>query len=94
MEWAKFEDAASRMEEGRKVVLDQLTLELVEKGESVSKAERIARTSAKFKNYLRSMHESRKIANELKIEMENKNRAYWEQVSIEAQNRAEMKMSR
>lgn len=94
MEWARAEDIASRMEEGRRVVMDQITLELVKAGDSVAKAEKVARTSERFLKYLKSMHDARKVANELRIQKENADRAYWEQVSVEAQSRAEMRMTR
>lgn len=88
------EDIASRLEEGRKIVLDEITLSFVEKGESVSKAERMARTSERFKKYVRDMHAARKAANDLKIEAQNADRLYWSNVGHEANERAERRMSR
>ncbi len=94
LEWVRAEDIASRLEEGRRIVLDGMTLELVESGESVTRAEKAARTSDKFKTYIRKMHDARLAANELKIEKENLDRLYWALASQEANDRAERRMSR
>jgi len=94
LEFNAADDNASRLEEGRKLLLDDMTLRLMEGGESATKAEKIARTSEQFRTYLRKMHDARREANDLKIRAENANRLYWESVSVEATERAERRMSR
>lgn len=94
LEWAKLEDVASRMEEGRRIVLAEIELELVQAGMAVNKAERHARVSDRFKSYVRDMHAARKAANIAKIETENMNRIYWQHATSEANQRAEMRLSR
>jgi len=93
-EWAAAEDNASRLEEGRKMLMSGMRLELISAGMTIAKAEDSARTSEQFKGYVRKMHDARRLANDLKIEAENANRLYWEQVNSEANERSEKRMSR
>lgn len=96
---AEAEDKAARAKQGREIFLDELVetfIEQVEKqGGRVSQAaaERMARTSAEYKQYIEGMHAARHNASLLQIEAENKNRLYWESVSAEATERAERRMS-
>lgn len=98
IETAKAEDRAARLKQGREIFLDELTETLVEQSEgtkrlSQSAAERMARTSDAYKNYLRRMHDARFEARMLHIEEENADRIYWSNVSSEARQRAEMRMT-
>ena len=89
------EDRASRYEEGRKLLLAQLKLAIIETGyKPLSAAEDKARTSEEFKRYLAKMHDARRIANDLRTEVENANRLYWERNNAEATERSERRMSR
>lgn len=95
LEWSRAEDNASRLEEGRKLLLDDMTLRLVEGGEkSMALAEKKARVSEQFRGYLRKMHDARRIANDLKIEASAADRIYWDHNNREATERAERRMSR
>jgi len=95
-EWSAAEDNASRLEEGRKIIIDEMVLNLTEGDGAMaaSKAERVARTSEQFKGYLRKMHDARRQANDARIAMQDADRRYWESVSVEANERAERRMSR
>jgi hypothetical protein len=90
--WA--DDAASRLEEGRKILLDELINNLLGQNHKLtqSAAERLARTSDAFKNHIKAMHDARTDANLKKIEMLNLDRIYWQGVSEEATARSERKM--
>lgn len=81
------------MEEGRQIVLAEETLALVEAGEPITRAEKIARTSERWKSYVRTMHDARKAANDARIEMQNADRIYWAHATQEANARAEMKLT-
>jgi hypothetical protein len=90
------EDAYERAKEGKAIFFDELVNTLIEQndGLSVNKAERTARTSKAFKDYLNQMHSLRRDAKLAKIEESNIDRQYWESVSQEANERAERRMSR
>ena len=91
--WVEADDRASRMEEGRSIMLNEMINSLIEAGvKSRADAERTARTSDAWKKYCRSMHDARRQANLAKVEEKNRDRIYWELVSIEATQRAERKM--
>lgn len=93
-EWARVEDIASRLEEGRRIVIAEIELDLIEAGEKISTAERKARVSERFRHYARDMHAARKQANEARIEMQNADRLYWQHATNEANERAEKRLSR
>lgn len=90
--WVEADDKASRAEEGRSIFLNELINGLIENGQKKTDAERIARTCDAWKSYLRKMHEMRRLANMARIEMQNRDRIYWESVSHEANARAERRM--
>lgn len=95
LEWSNADDNAARLTEGKSLLLDEMVLRLIDdNGMSATKAEKVARTSQHFKEYLRKMHDAKRAAQDLKIEAENLNRIYWEQVSHEATERTERRMSR
>ena len=93
-EHVRLEDAASRLEEGRSIVLAEEILKIVEQGVSKAQAELMARTGERFRHYIRTMHDARRAANDAKIERENADRLYWSRNNAEAQMRAEMRMTR
>ena len=90
------EDRAARAKEGKSIMFDQLVDALLEQNEklSISKAERMARTSDQFKQYLHKMHDLKRDSDLAKINAEDKNRIYWEAVSMEANERIERRMNR
>ncbi len=94
LQWSELEDAASRLEEGRSIVISEEVLKLTEGGMSYAQAERKARVSDRFKKYVHAMHDARKAANDAKIEMQNADRLYWHHATDEANQRAEMRLSR
>ena len=92
--WIWAEDAASRLEEGRKILLDELVNNLLQQNAKLTQtaAERLARTSDAFKAHVNSMHNARTQANLLKLAMLDLDRIYWQGVSQEATARSERKM--
>jgi hypothetical protein len=92
--WAAAEDEAARLDEGRKVLLDRMTLELVREVRSTEKARMMARTSDEFGGYLQRLHTAKRRANDARISMQNADRLYWAHVGSEANERVERRMSR
>jgi hypothetical protein len=94
-EWSAAHDVANRYDEGRKLLLDEITLRLreMEPGLSLTLAEKQARTSQQFKDYLRSMYDAQRKAQDLRIKMQDADRCYYEQVGQEALGRAEMRLT-
>jgi hypothetical protein len=92
--WAAAEDEAARLDEGRKVLLDRMTLELQQEVRSVERARMIARTSDEFGGYLARLHTAKRRANDCRIAMQNADRLYWAHVGTEANERVERRMSR
>jgi hypothetical protein len=93
-EAAMKKDWASRLEEGRKILLSVMITELVDRGMPVGRAENEARASAKFQDHVKEMHEARLAADLAWIEAENKDRIYWGHVNHEANERSEKRMAR
>jgi hypothetical protein len=93
--WAKAKDRAERYDEGRKMLLDQLTLKFCDDDPklSVGKAEKLARTGEQFKNYLDLMYTAKYECSLAHIEAQNAERIYYERVGDEALSRAEMRLS-
>lgn len=98
--WSAAQDRANRFDEGRKLLLDEITLRLANgsseggmSGMSVSRAEKEARTSQQFRDYLRSMYDAQREAQDLRIEMQHADRVYYEQVGAEALGRAELRLT-
>jgi hypothetical protein len=89
------DDAYQRAKEGRQIFLDAIIGELMAADEKMKSttAERMARTSRAYTDYLAKMHDMRRKAQEMKLEAENLDRRYWENVSHEANARAEMRMT-
>ena len=92
----KADDKAQRAKEGKAIFFDALvdTLQQQNAGLTQTKAERMARTSEAFKEYIDTMHDLRLAARLLAIEEKNADRLYWQQISSEATQRKEMSMSR
>ena len=96
LEWSKAKDHAERMKAGKDLLLDQMVIELMEEtpGMSATKAERMARVSEQFQGWIEHMHDAIRVAQDLKIEAESLDRAYWSLVTGEANERAEKRLSR
>jgi hypothetical protein len=92
--WAAAEDQAERLDEGRKVLLDRLTLEIAAEVKSVERARMMARTSWQFQEWLADMHAAKRKANDARIDMQDKDRRYWAHVGNEANERVERRLSR
>lgn len=95
LEWSAAEDDASRREEGRKILLDSMVLELRDADAklSESRAERVARTSTRFKTYIATMHNARRKAQDMRIAMVDADRRYYEQINVEANERSERRLT-
>lgn len=96
LEWSANDDNASRLEEGKSILKDEMILNLIEakQATSAAQAERIARTSDQFRNYLKKMHDARRAANDARANWRALERDYWASVSDEASERAQMRLSR
>jgi hypothetical protein len=91
--WSAAEDQAERLDEGRKVLLDRLTLELAAEVKSVERARMMARTSKQYLEWLADMHTAKRKANDARVMMLNADRLYWANVGQEANQRSERRMS-
>jgi hypothetical protein len=92
--WAAAQDEADRLDEGRKVLLDRMALDLQAECRSVERARMMARTSGQFTTYLDRLHKAKRAANDARIAMQNADRLYWAHVGTEANERVERRMSR
>ena len=94
--WAACEDNASRLEEGRSIVMAEMKINLVSEGiaKSMSAAEDHARSSDQWKGYVRKMHDARREANDARAEWRALERDYYGTVGDEASERAQMRMAR
>jgi hypothetical protein len=94
--FAEADNKAVRAKDGRQIFLDALIDALLAQDAKLSqtKAERMARTSKAYAEYLEQMFDYRHAARLAEIEEKNADRLYWEQVSAEATARKEMQMSR
>jgi hypothetical protein len=91
--WSAAEDQAERLDEGRKVLLDRLTLELAAEVKSVDRARMMARTSKQYLEWLADMHAAKRKANDARVMMLNADRLYWANVGHEANQRSERRLS-
>jgi hypothetical protein len=96
MKFIALDDNAGRLEDGRKILLSEMELNLVDSGEcsSNARAEKVAITSEQYKRYLKKMHDARREANDARAEWSALERDYWSTVSNEASERQQMRMSR
>lgn len=94
--WSACDDNASRLEEGRSIVMADMKLELVSAGlaKSMNAAEDIVRASDKWKAYVRKMHDARREANDARADWRAMDRDYYGAVGDEASERAQMRMAR
>jgi hypothetical protein len=96
LKYIALDDNAGRLEDGRKILLSEMELNLVDSGEcsSISRAEKVAITSEQYKGYMRKMHDARREANDARAELSALERDYWATVSDEASERQQMRMAR
>lgn len=89
------DDAYKRAREGLKIFYSELVGELMAAtpGTKLTTAERMALTSPQYKEYVETMHTLRREAAQLEISERDADRKYWEQVSSEATQRSERRMS-
>ncbi len=94
-EWVKREAKASELEEGKKVLMAEMQLELINgfevesKKMPIAKADMEARASEQYKKYARRMFDARRAANQARMDRDDADRRYWEAVGSEANARAE-----
>lgn len=79
------DDNASRLEEGRSILMATMKLNLVEAkvAKSMAAAEDHARASDEWKGYVRKMHDARRKANDAKAELKKLERDYFAAVADE-----------
>lgn len=92
--WAELKDRADRLEEGRPMVKDELILALIAEGKPASQAERLARVSQQYKDYVRTLFETKRAANDAWNAMRLAEMAWKDLHRKDWNNRAEMFMSR
>ncbi|RJO66935.1 MAG: hypothetical protein C4523_10595 [Myxococcales bacterium] len=96
----KADDLAQRAKEDKAIFFDALVETLMDQAEKrgdklpQGKAERMARTSPAYKAEVDKAFDLRLTARLLAIEEKNADREFWQQISLESQQRAEMRMSR
>lgn len=81
--------------ERKSIFLDSIIEKIVAQNAiSYTAAERKARISQEYQHYVDEMLAASHAAKMARIDRDNADRIYWEQVSHEANDRAEMKMTR
>ena len=89
-EWADLDGKASLLEETKKTIAAQLTLEQIRKGDTAKAAECAALSSFEYGNHVSAMVEARRLANRAKGRLEAA-RAWFDAVrTVESTKRAEM----
>lgn len=90
------DDNASRLEEGRKIVMAEQKSELVTTGAapSYARAEDLVLMSTSYKAYLKRMHDARREATDARADWAAIEREYWNAVSDDASERQQMRMTR
>lgn len=90
LEWAKLDNAAQLLEDGKSAFLAQKKADLGDIADN--KAERIVKSSREWATYIKTMVAARKAATVAKIEMEYMRMRFSEWQSAEANKRAEMRL--
>lgn len=91
LEWADLDAAARMLEEGKTTYLAQRMAVLGDI--AVSKAEKQVKASPDWSNYIKTMVKSKTLANIAKIELEYIKMKSWENSGLEANKRAEMRLT-
>lgn len=90
LKWVKANAAADLLEESKSAVLSQRMAKLGDI--PVSRAELTVKASPEWKEYIETMNNARREANELKVEAEFLRMKFYETQSHEASKRAEMRL--
>ena len=90
--WAELDGSARLLEETRKTLLSQLSMEYIKKGESSAKAECQAMASADYDLHIRSMVDARTEANNARARLDAAKAWFDAWRTQESSKRAEMKM--
>lgn len=90
LEWAKLDNAAQLLEDGKSAFLAQKKSALGDMADN--KAEKIVKSSAEWSIYIKTMVAARKAATIAKIELEYVRMRFQEWSSSEANKRAEMRL--
>lgn len=92
-DWVGLNSVADILEECKSATLSEMMQKYVSNGDtSVSKAEMLAKASEEWKTYVKGMVAARKDANLAKVKADWLRMRHSEQMSEEANNRAEMKL--
>jgi len=92
-EWVQLNAVADLLEECKSATLSEMMQKYVSNGDtSVSKAEMLAKSSEEWQTYIKGMVAARKDANIAKVKSDWLRMRHSEQMSEEANNRAEMKL--
>lgn len=92
-DWVQLNWLADMLEECKSATLSEMMQKYVSNGDtSVSKAEMLAKASDEWKTYVKGMVAARKDANLAKVKADWLRMRHSEQMSEEANNRAEMKL--
>lgn len=91
--WADLDGKARNIEETQKVLLSQLALEHIQRGESVAKSEMMARASEVYADHVAAMCDARTEANKAKAALDAARAWFDAWRTIESTKRAEMHMA-
>ncbi len=94
-QWVDADAAASLLEELKTTTLEKIKTDIIAKeggGMADNKAERLAKCSDVWSEYIRSMCASRSAANKLKVQMKYLEMRFQESQSAAATARAEMRL--
>lgn len=96
LDWIRAQAEADIMEEKKSIFLAEAKLNMRAQGHasSATQAEDLVRASENYKAFIASMIDARRKANELRAEWRALERSYWTINSLEAHERAQMRMSR
>lgn len=94
VEHVELDQKYQELKDGLDVFYSELIDQLMDQGKQKMEATRIAKSSKQYRDYLRRLHNARFKAKMKEVELKDADRKYWENVSIEAKERAEMRMSR
>jgi len=96
LEFNALDDNASRLEEGRSILMAEMKINLVSSGacKSLTSAEDHARSSDQWKGYVRKMHDARRAANDAKAEWRKAERDYYSASADDKRETSEMRRFR
>lgn len=89
-EWVQLEAAATMLENGKSAFVAQQIANST--GKSEAEKERKVKASKAYSDYIKTMSNARKAANQQKVEVDYIKMKSWENQAAEATKRAEMKL--